>query len=93
MARADHWLEPPLQSAMRLITKLLVVGLALSLFLATVSWYHTHYRGEYYFPDRYEDAFGGMLISVALSALVVIATVVWHFTGWTKKRRDRQEPL
>ena len=48
---------------MRLITKLLVVGLALSLFLVTVSWYYTHYRGDYYFPDRYEDAFGGMLIS------------------------------
>lgn len=57
----------------------------MTLFLATVSWYYTHCRGDYYFPDRYEDAFGAMLISVALSALVIIVTVVGHFIGSARK--------
>jgi uncharacterized membrane protein len=70
---------------MQLVRKLLVVSIPLALFWVTVSWYYTHYRGDYYFPDRYEDAFGGMLISVVLSALVVIATVVLHFAGSAEK--------
>ena len=72
-------------TAMRLVTKLLAVCLALAVFWATVSWYYGHYRGDYYFPDRYEDAFASMLIAVALSVLVVIVTVVWHFIRSTKK--------
>ena len=70
---------------MRLVSKLLVVSIPLALFWATVSWYYTHFRGDYYFPDRYEDAFGGMLISVALSALVLVVTVVSHFIGLARK--------
>lgn len=70
---------------MRLVQKLLLVSIPLTLFWATVSWYYTNYRGDYYFPDRYEDAYGGMLISVALSALVVIITIVLHFFGSARK--------
>jgi archaellum biogenesis protein FlaJ (TadC family) len=70
---------------MRLVPKLLLVSIPLALFWATVSWYYTSYRGDYYFPDRYEDAYGGMLISIAFSALVVIVTVVLHFSGSAKK--------
>jgi hypothetical protein len=78
---------------MRLVPKLLLVSIPLTLFWAPVSWYYTSHRGDYYFPDRYEDGYGGMLISVALSALVVIVTIVLHFIGSAKKQGVDDGPL
>lgn len=75
---------------MRLVPKLLLVSIPPTLVWVTVSWYYTKYRGDYYFPDRYEDAYGGMLISVALSALVLIVTVVFHFIRPAKKNSQKE---
>jgi hypothetical protein len=66
---------------MRLLRKLLAVSILLTLFWTALIWYFSYYRGEYYFPDRYEDALATMLSATVFSAIVLLATVVWHFIG------------
>ena len=66
---------------MPLLRKLLAVSILLALFWTALIWYFSYYRGDYYFPDRYEDAFATMLSATGFSAIVLVATVVWHFVG------------
>lgn len=72
---------------MRLLKKLLVVAAGLGAFLISVDWYYGHYRRDYYFPDRYEDAFTAMFYAIVVSVIILVATVVTHFTGLRRPRK------
>jgi len=72
---------------MRLLKKVLLVSAGLGAFLMSVDWYYGHYRRDYYFPDRYEDAFAAMFYAIVVSVIVLVATVAAHFIGLRRPRK------
>jgi hypothetical protein len=68
-----------------------ILGTVLLIDLFYVSYFYV-WRASYYFPDRYEDAFGAIALALLIGLPVLGAFVALLVVAWSCRRKDNNKP-